>query len=89
MLDESEWIKIDLLHRQGFNSPGLSIEDKFRPMREMYYEITGVNESNHIAIVHHRISQYGDPCGQCGKPLRTPEAVFCAACGWRPSDIGE
>jgi hypothetical protein len=60
---------------------GLTIEEIFRPMREKYKEFTNYEETNHIAILHHRISDYGEPCKNCGKPLRTPKASFCAACG--------
>lgn len=48
---------------------------------EKYYKITGYKESNHLALYHHRISLYGPPCDKCGKPLRKPQARFCAACG--------
>ena len=46
-----------------------------------YYKVTGFLETNIAAIHHHVISQYGPPCGTCGKPLRTPRAKMCAACG--------
>jgi hypothetical protein len=52
-----------------------------KPMLEKYREITGFDETNYLAIFNHRISIYGDPCKSCGKPLRTPVAAFCAACG--------
>lgn len=46
------------------------------------YELfTGEPESNPNAVWHHVVSQYGPPCAQCGKPLRTPQAQLCAACG--------
>jgi len=48
---------------------------------ELYRAITGFAETNINAIRHHRISLYGLPCQACGKPLRTPRASFCAACG--------
>jgi hypothetical protein len=46
-----------------------------------YRELTGFDETNANAIWHHRASLYGAPCKTCGKPLRTPKASFCAACG--------
>jgi hypothetical protein len=46
-----------------------------------YEAITGYRETNPNAIWHHRISLYGPPCASCGKPLRTPRARVCAACG--------
>ncbi len=61
-----------------------SINERFRPVREKYTELTGFEETNHNAIMHHRISIYGELCKNCGKPLRTPQAAFCAACGTIP-----
>ncbi|HYR10320.1 MAG TPA: hypothetical protein VEQ60_21275 [Longimicrobium sp.] len=58
--------------------------------RRMWYLIagytlfTGVPEENPNAVWHHVASLYGPPCPHCGKPLRTPAARWCAACGeWR------
>ena len=48
-----------------------------------YAQITGFRETNINAIYHHRISLHGGPCPRCGKPFRTPQARFCAACGFR------
>ena len=49
----------------------------------LYQELTGYSETNADAIWHHRLSMYGPACTACGKPLRTPQASFCAACGAR------
>jgi hypothetical protein len=46
-----------------------------------YEQLTGFRETNPNAVFHHVASQYGPPCETCGKPLRTPNASFCAACG--------
>ena len=93
MLDEDEFQTIADLYHDGFRATkefrekyGLplencSIDERFRPLREKYLEITGYDETNQNAIMHHRISIYGAPCENCGKPLRTPQAAFCAACG--------
>lgn len=93
MLDEDEFAVINGLYSEAFTRTKefrekhrlrldeCPMEELFRPVREAYQQITGVFESNHLAIMHHRISLYGEPCKNCGKPLRTPRAAFCAACG--------
>jgi rubrerythrin len=48
---------------------------------EKYFEITGFRETNPNAILHHRLSDYGSECPDCGHLLRTPRASFCANCG--------
>jgi len=83
MLDEDEWALVETAWKKGFNTYKGTIDQRFKPMRDLYETITDFRETNHLAIIHHRISLYGDPCAQCGKPLRTPRAAFCAACGWR------
>jgi hypothetical protein len=32
-------------------------------------------------VLKHRLADYGPLCTACGRPLRTPEASLCAACG--------
>jgi hypothetical protein len=54
--------------------------DQDRILRR-YFELTGFEETNANAGWHHVASQYGAPCSSCGKPLRTPRARMCAACG--------
>jgi hypothetical protein len=44
-------------------------------------ELTGFAETNPNAVWHHVVGMYGAPCSSCGKPLRTPRARMCAACG--------
>lgn len=46
-----------------------------------YERLTGFREIDPNAVMHHVASQYGPPCTSCGKPLRTPRASYCAACG--------
>lgn len=48
---------------------------------DRYRELTGFNETNINALWHHHVGLHGPPCACCGKPLRTPKAGFCAACG--------
>jgi hypothetical protein len=59
------------------------VQGVFQRSLDEYERITGMHETNMNAVWHHRISIYGPPCEACGKPLRTPRAKFCAACGYR------
>jgi hypothetical protein len=62
---------------KGFGSKALATYD----------ELTGFKETNPNALFHHRLSLYGPDCPNCGKPLRTPNARFCAMCSHeRPQD---
>ena len=78
MLDDAEFIKAKELYSSGFKS---AKPDRFKPLLDYYNDLTGFGEIEHYAIMHHQISQYGLPCESCGKPYRTPQAAFCAACG--------
>jgi len=93
MLDESEWAVIEpylsdqmqaiIAYRKKLDA---SLQEAVQAVRETvcqkYEEITGFKETNYLAIFHHRISLYGEPCPKCGKLFRTPKANFCAACGF-------
>lgn len=89
MLDEAEfaivWALYDGAIRTGKATPRAlgptNIADLFRPVCDAYERLTGFREDHAAAILHHRLSLYGPPCGACGKPLRTPKARHCAACG--------
>jgi hypothetical protein len=92
MLDEKEWSEIEPLlgrHIETIRSiraaGGLSLAEARKkavnPACQRYKEITGFDETNGDAIWHHRRSLYGQDCPKCGKPLRTPRASYCVACG--------
>jgi len=93
MLDEKQFKIISELYHQAFSATkgfrvehqlpieNCSTDDRFRPVRETYEKMTGMRDCHQNAVVHHRVSIYGEPCKNCEKPLRTPQANFCAACG--------
>jgi hypothetical protein len=56
---------------------------QFAEALDLYQRLTSFRETNPNALWHHRMSLDGPICAICGKPLRTPEASFCAACGAR------
>lgn len=93
MLDDEEYMRVHKRegeiwkNRENYSKNGLAVFKRSigEAVLEEYNKITGFNETNYLAIYHHRISIYGEPCGNCGKPLRTPLARFCAACGWKPA----
>src|SRR5690349_17839582 len=62
--------------------------DALKRFLDEYNRITGFGETNANAVWHHRVSLYGPPCQSCGKPLRSPSARFCAACGAPRSSSG-
>lgn len=86
MLDESEYSEIErkkeAKKREQLKENGkVSVKELNQLVLDEYNRITGFEETNRVAIHHHRISLYGSPCHKCGKPLRTDKASFCAACG--------
>lgn len=95
MLDEHEWSLMEpalnqsILDVQRYRAEhAVSLADaKDQTLGatalRLYRDLTGFPETNHNAIWHHRVSLYGPPCVACGKPLRTPRATLCAACGMR------
>ena len=78
MLDDAEFAKAKELYSLGFRT---TKPDRFQPLLDYYNNLSGFKETEHNAIMHHQISQYGPACENCGKPYRTPQALFCAACG--------
>lgn len=84
MLDEDEYQKAHLLYGKGMKNSGVSLsnrQERFKELLNYYFEVTGFQETEPNAIMHHRIEQYGLPCENCGKPYRTKQAKFCAVCG--------
>jgi hypothetical protein len=93
MLTEEEWEEVVPLLRRSIedvqayrtrNDVTLkaAMEESFgQAALGKYEELTGFKETNVNAVWHHRASMYGAPCTGCGKPLRTPQAKLCAACG--------
>ena len=94
MLNEEEFAEIDLLlsrairaikEQSRFQSEGMRnvfIQEQWRPVIEAYRQITGWHGAvEPYELFHHRIANYGPPCSKCKKPLRTPDAKMCAACG--------
>ena len=83
MLNEEEYSIAFKLYGEGLGSvnDARSRSERFSPLLDYYKSVTGEEEINPNAVMHHRIAQYGPPCEKCGKPYRTPQASFCAACG--------
>ena len=97
MLEEKEYAQFVWTVFLGPNEEGegKSPDESFRIKQharkealDLYERLTGFRETNINAIWHHRLSICGPPCGWCGKPLRTPKAKFCAACGTKVTSLG-
>lgn len=57
MLNEEEFRKAAELYKLAFRAG--SMEERSKPLRDYYRDLTGWDESNPNAIIHHRISLYG------------------------------
>jgi hypothetical protein len=82
MLDEDEFRLVTSKYGpKGGGSIAERSERFHGPVLREYERITGFHETNPDEVRRHRLSLYGPLCSICGKPLRTPNAKFCAACG--------
>jgi len=91
MLNEDEFNKVSKLYKECCGKSNeyernghhrkINIVKLFEPVVSEYERITGVKNCHQNAIMHHRISLYGEPCKICGKPLRTPNANYCVNSG--------
>ena len=83
MLDEEEYAIAYNLYGDGikkWKETG-SRQTGFKALLDYYKSVTGEEETEPNAIMHHRVAQYGPPCENCGKPYRTPQATYCPSCG--------
>lgn len=98
MLDEQEWEIIKPLltlqmksikdHRAQYGVDlKKALQHAYKPATDKYFELTNYKETNHVAIWHHRLSDYGPECAKCGHLFRTPKASFCANCGLKLNEI--
>jgi hypothetical protein len=82
MLDEDEFRLVTSKRGSKGGQNMAEIKERmFGPVLREYERVTGFRETNPNAVYHHRLSLYGSPCSNCGKPLRTQRARYCAACG--------
>ncbi|MFP2909591.1 hypothetical protein ACLESD_32010 [Pyxidicoccus sp. 3LFB2] len=93
MLDDAEFARVWPLYEAGILSLKADPlpEDESRPPGFLeahlgkasaeYERLTGVPELRPSMVHHHQLSRFGPPCTRCGKPLRGPQANYCAACG--------
>ncbi|SFL11789.1 hypothetical protein [Lysobacter sp. cf310] len=98
MLTEEEWAAMEPVLSQAIErvqrhraATGSDLVEALQACRnealDFYERLTGFHESNANALWHHRLSLYGPACTGCGKPLRTPQASFCPACGAKRSEL--
>ena len=60
------------------------LNEFFAPVYRFYEERGGDATVGHQEFYKHRERLFGATCPGCGKNFRTPEASFCAECGYRP-----
>ncbi|OCK50998.1 hypothetical protein BA768_04230 [Chryseobacterium sp. CBo1] len=84
MLDSEEGKVASKLLAEGFKESKRQRKhspENFRKLLDYYKDLTGYEETNPNAIMHHFIDMYGPDCENCGKPYRTETATFCPKCG--------
>ncbi len=85
MLDEEEGKIASKLLSEGFQEfktdRKTPFKENFKKLLDYYNSLTGFEETNPNAIMHHFIDMYGPDCENCGKPYRTETAAFCPKCG--------
>ncbi len=85
MLDEEEGKIASKLLAEGFQEFKTDrkkpLNENFKKLLDYYNNLTGFEETNPNAIMHHFIDMYGPDCENCGKPYRTGTATFCQKCG--------
>ncbi|MCS3529399.1 hypothetical protein [Chryseobacterium sp. JUb7] len=85
MLDKKEGEIASNLLAEGFQEAKKMmknpISENFRKLLDYYKDVTGFEETNPNAIMHHFIDLYGPDCENCGKPYRTKAATYCPKCG--------
>jgi hypothetical protein len=75
MFDDQDYAELHELYVEGAR------KRNWETLLELHEQLTGGQKSHPNAIMHHKLSDLGPDCPACGKPLRTPRASFCAACG--------
>lgn len=81
MLNDEEFAIAAKLYSNMLSKHSGDMKARSQPLLDYYNSVTGEEETSPNAIMHHSITRYGSPCEKCGKPYRTPQASFCAACG--------
>ena len=83
MLNKEEHAIASKLYAIGFKVLRKDRQERFKELLDFYNNLTGFEETEPNAIMHHSLELIGPDCEKCGKPYRTPKAKLCAACGNR------
>lgn len=99
MLSEAEWSAVStrlgvsfLLAKGMDDASGLDPDTQMAAATvwrgyamDRYQDLTGHRLESPWQLYLVRNADYGPNCASCSKPLRTPSASFCAACGLEAS----
>lgn len=88
MLDKEEYAVASELYAKGFKKAVKDRKERFKEVLEYYRILTGFEETEPNAIMHHSLEQIGPDCENCGKPYRTPKAKLCTNCGNKRLGLG-
>ena len=90
MLEPDEWAQIEAIDDAYFRTIHTSKErvrgkaiwwvERITKFRELSGDPSAGSDGQ-CSIDKHRTEAVGPPCEECRRPLRSPEATMCAACG--------
>lgn len=91
-LEEKEWVQVAPLlgaalqeikdYREQHDCDLHTARLNVKPAAMAVFELlTGMGGVHYEIIHHHRLSDWGSECGDCGYLLRSPKANSCVNCG--------
>ncbi len=92
LFDETEWLRLEPLLRDGMQATmdyrrdhqvalvDVDLSLVYKNALDAHEDMTGTRPADPFTMWHHRRADFGPPCTNCGRPLRTPGVTECHEC---------